>query len=103
MYAAGHAKLHIGGYEQAVVWFGRAIERNRNFPTPHFELAAALVQLFRVDEAHSPVKAGLALNPAFTMARARAAWTAVSDDPTFLAQLRDEVFEGMRKAGVPEQ
>jgi hypothetical protein len=60
------------------------------------------VQLGRVDEAHSPVKAGLALNPAFTIARARAAWTAVSDDPTFLAQLRDEVFEGMRKAGVPE-
>jgi hypothetical protein len=66
-------------------------------------LAAALAQLGRTDEAHSAAEAGLALNPAFTIARARAAWTAISDDPTFLAQLRDEIFEGLRKAGLPEQ
>ena len=65
-------------------------------------MAAALAQLGRLDEARSAVKAGLALIPAFTISRARADWTAVSDDPTFLAQL-EPIFEGLRKAGVPEQ
>ena len=102
MTIAGMAKLHLGSWEQAVAWFRRAIEANRNYPHAYFQLAAALAQLGRLDEAHSAVKAGLALNPAFTISRARAAWTAMSDDPTYLAQL-EPIFEGLRKAGVPEQ
>ncbi len=98
---AGIAKLHLGSWEQAAAWFRRAIEVNRNNPYPYFELAASLAQLGRLDEAHSVVKAGLALNPAFAISRARTAWKAVSDDPTYLAQL-EPLLEGMRKAGVPE-
>jgi tetratricopeptide (TPR) repeat protein len=97
----GVAKLHLGGYEQAIAWFRRAIEANRNYPEAYFNLAAALAQLGRLDEARSAVKAGLALNPTFSISRARAAWTPMSDDPTYLAQL-EPVFEGLRKAGVPE-
>ena len=98
----GLAKLHLGSYEQAVAWFRRAIEANRNVPPAYFWLAAALAQLGRLDEARSALKAGLALNPAFSISRARAAWTAMSDDPTYLAQL-EPIFDGLRKAGVPEQ
>jgi hypothetical protein len=64
-------------------------------------LAAALAQLGRLDEAQSGVKVALALNPAFTISRARAAWAAMSDNPTYLAQL-EPILEGMRKAGLPE-
>jgi tetratricopeptide (TPR) repeat protein len=99
---AGGAKLILGSYEQAAAWFRRAIEANRNYPTPYFLSAAGLAQLDRLDEAHSAVKAGLALNPTFAISRSRAAWTAMSDDPTYLAQL-EPIFEGLRKAGVPEQ
>ena len=99
---AGMAKFELGSYEQAVAWFRRSIEANRNFPHTHFHLAAALAQLGRLDEARSAVKAGLALNPAYAISRDRAVWTAVSDDPTFLAQL-EPVLEGLRKAGLPEQ
>jgi TolB-like protein len=99
---AGTAKLHLGSYEQAVGWFRRAIEANRNFPVIYFRLAAALAQLGRLDKAHSAVKAGLALNPAFAISRARTDWTARSDDPTYLAQL-EPIFDGLRMAGVPEQ
>ncbi len=99
---AGMAKNQLGSWEQAVAWFRRAIEANRTFPLAYFHLVAALAQLDRLDETHSAVKAGLALNPDFTLSRARAAWTAQSDDPTYLAGL-EPVFEGMRKAGVPEQ
>ena len=99
---AGMAKLHLGSYEQAVAWFRRAIEANRNYPHAYFALAAALAQLGRLDEARSAVKAGLALNPTFTISRARAAWTAMSDDPTYLAQL-EPILDGLRKAGLPEE
>jgi TolB-like protein len=102
MSTAGLAKLHLGSYEQAVAWCRRAVEANRNYSPAHFMLAAALAQLGRLDEAHSAVNAGLALNPAISIARARAARTAFTDDPTYLAQLQP-IFEGMRKAGLPEE
>jgi TolB-like protein/class 3 adenylate cyclase len=98
---AGWAKLHLGSYEQAVAWCRRAIEANRNYPPAHFNLAAALAQLGRLDEARSAVRAGLALNPAFTISRRRASWAAQSDDPTYLARL-EPILDGLRKAGMPE-
>ena len=82
--------------------FGGRSRPTAIFRLTYFDLAAALAQLGRSDEAHSAAKAGLALNTAFTIARVRAAWTPVSDHPTFLAQL-EQIFEGMRKAGLPEQ
>ena len=98
----GIAKNQVASWEQAVGWLRRAIEANRNFPTAYFILAAALAQLGRLDEARSAVKAGLALNPAFTISRVRAVWTAMSDDLTYPAP-RELILEGLRKAGVPEQ
>ena len=102
MTTAGVAKLHLGSWEQADAWCRRAIEANRNYPLTYFWLAAALAQLGRLEEAHSAANAGLALNPAFAIARARAAWAAMSDDPRWLAGL-ERNLEGLRKAGVPEQ
>ena len=99
---AGTAKNLFGTYELAIAWFQRAIEANRNFPFTHFSLAAALAQLGRLDEARSAVKAGFVVNPTFTISRARANWSAASDDPTYLSQL-GSALDGMRKAGVPEE
>jgi TolB-like protein/class 3 adenylate cyclase len=98
----GLAKNLLGSWEQAVAWCRRAIETNPNYPRAHFHLALALAQLGRLDEAHSSVKAGIAINPSFTVSRARVDWTALSDDPAYLAQL-EPVFDGLCKAGVPEQ
>jgi tetratricopeptide (TPR) repeat protein len=99
---AGDAKNQLGSWDQAVAWCRRAIEANRNYSLPYFELAIAFAQLGRFDEARSAAKAGLALDPAFTIARTRAAWTAFSDDPTYLGQL-ESMFDGLRKAGLPEE
>ena len=99
---AGLAKLHFGDYERAVTWCRRSIEANRNFPSANFDLAAALVLLGRFDEARAAVKAGLALNPIYTVSRVGAAWTAMSEDPTYLVQI-DRTLEALRRAGVPEQ
>jgi tetratricopeptide (TPR) repeat protein len=90
---AGLAKLHLGGWEQAVAWFQRAVEANRNNPHPQFLLAAVLAQLGRLEEAHSAVRVGLALNPTYTISHTRAAYTAGSDDATFLAQF-EPIIEG---------
>ena len=99
---AGVAKNYLGDWEQAVAWFRRSIEANRNYPNTNFYLGAALAQLGRLAEARSAVKAGLALTPTFTLSRARALWTAWSDDPTYLAQI-EPALEGLRKAGLPEE
>jgi TolB-like protein/class 3 adenylate cyclase len=102
MTVAGIANNQLRSWEQAVGWFRRAIEANRNYSAANFHLAAALAQLGRLDEARSAVKAGLALNPTYSMSRVRAAYTSWSDDPTYLAQL-EPILEGLRKAGVPEE
>jgi tetratricopeptide (TPR) repeat protein len=96
---AGFAKLHLGRDAEAVVRLRRALELNRNFSSGQFYLAAALVNLGRVEEARSATQAGLTLDPSFTICRFRAG--AVSDNPTYLAQ-RERIYEGMRKAGLPE-
>jgi TolB-like protein/class 3 adenylate cyclase len=73
----GLAKNLLGSWEQAVAWCRRALEANPNYPRAYFQLAVALAHLGRLDEAHSSVKAGIAINPSFTVARARVDWTAV--------------------------
>jgi TolB-like protein len=99
---AGVASNHLGSWEQAIAWCRRAIEANRNYPRAYFHLALALAQLGRREEAHSCAEAGIAISPSFAVSRARADWTAWSDNPTYLAQLQ-AVFDGMRKAGLPEE
>jgi len=99
---AGVAKNQLGSYEQAAAWCRRATEANRNHPPAYFWLAAGLAQLGRLGEAQSAVKAGLAVDPNFAVSRARASWTAMSDNPTYLAQL-EPIFDGLRKAGLPEE
>jgi predicted Zn-dependent protease len=84
---------------EAVVWLRRSLNTSPNYPVAHFELAAALAHLGKLDEARTAVKAGLALDPTFTIRRLKSA--TVSDDPTFREQGR-RVIQGMRIAGVPE-
>ena len=102
MNTAGMAKLHLGSWEQAVAWFRRSIEANRNFPAPNFMLAAALAQLGRLDEARSAVKAGLALNPSLHHLPRPRRLDGDKRRPDVSGRA-ERILEGMRKAGVPEQ
>jgi tetratricopeptide (TPR) repeat protein len=92
----GFAKLQVNADTEAIGWFLRSIETNRNFPLTHFGLAATLASLGSQDQARAAVKAGLALDPSFTIRRYREG--AVSHNPTFLAK-RERVYQGMRMAG----
>jgi tetratricopeptide (TPR) repeat protein len=99
-YALGAAKLHLGDYEDAANWLGQSVAANPSFSMTHFFLAAALGQLGRAKEAYVETQVGLALNPTFTLNRFRAG--AESDNPVFLKQ-RHNIYEGLRKAGLPEE
>jgi TolB-like protein/Tfp pilus assembly protein PilF len=93
------SKLYLGAYEEALDFYHRSIELNRNYATGRFYYGAILAELGRVDEAKAEVKAALALNPDFTLRRYRAG--AQSDNPVFLKG-RERIIEDMRRAGVPE-
>jgi TolB-like protein/class 3 adenylate cyclase len=100
MHSVGRAKIQLGADAEAAAWLRRSVETNRNSPLAHFALAAALALSGTLDEARAAAKAGLALDPGFTIRRLRAGTP--SDNPAFLAGL-ERVFEGLRMAGVPEK
>ena len=89
----GFAKLQLGADLEAVSWFLRGVEANRNWPFAHFGLAAALALLGKLGEAQAAAKAGLALDPTFTIRRLN----------SFTRGRAERLADGMRKAGVPEE
>jgi tetratricopeptide (TPR) repeat protein len=99
MLFVGAAKAYLNADGEAVAWLRRSIEANPNFPLTHFYLAAALALVGLLDEARAAAKAGIALDPGFTVRRFRV--NAPADNPTFLAK-RERLYEGMRLAGVAE-
>jgi tetratricopeptide (TPR) repeat protein len=94
------AKLHLGAYEEATTWAGQSVTAYPNFAIARFFFAAALAQLGRIVEARGEAEAGLALNPGFTIRHFRE--QPDCDNPIYLEQ-RHNIYEGLRKAGVPEQ
>ena len=94
------AKTLLGEFAEALSWLRKSIDANRNRPLAFFLLAACLAHLGRLDEARREVKAGLAVDPKFTLGRLRRRGVQ-SDNAVYLAQ-RARVAEGMRLAGVPE-
>ena len=94
----GIAKCMLGRYDEGVVWLRRSIETNRNNPTSHLFLAAALAALGRREEARAAARAALTLNPQYTIAGAR---DILLSAKSYLAEV-ERMLEGLRKAGVPE-
>ena len=99
MFCVGLAKFQLGAVAEAVDWFRRSIEANRNLSIAHFHFAAALAVLGSLEPARNAVQAGLRLDPSFTLRRFLAHKS--SDNPSYLAGLERQC-EGMRLAGVPE-
>jgi TolB-like protein/class 3 adenylate cyclase/Tfp pilus assembly protein PilF len=96
---AGVAKAYLGEYDAAMAWLRSSIDANRNNHWAYFYLAACLAHLGRLDEAREELKAGLAINPEFTIRRFFVARE--SDNPAFIAQ-HTRVVEGLRMAGALE-
>jgi len=95
----GFSKLQVGADNEAVGWFLRAIEVNRNYPLVHFGLAAALALLGKPNDAYAAAKAGQALDPTFTIRRAKS--ISIGNSAAYLEGSR-RILKGLRMAGVPE-
>jgi TolB-like protein/DNA-binding winged helix-turn-helix (wHTH) protein/Tfp pilus assembly protein PilF len=95
----GFAQLGAGRDEDSIRWFSQSIEANPNLPMSHFLFAAASARLGRMEGAQDALRAGLELNPSFTIGRFKS--QTFSDNPVYLAG-RERMYEGLRKAGVPE-
>ena len=96
---SGIAKVFLGRDEEAVFRLQRSIEANRSNLSIHLYLGAALMRLGRSREAEAAIKTALSLDPTFNIRRYRD--EAPSEHPAFLA-MREQIYDAMRKAGVPE-
>jgi tetratricopeptide (TPR) repeat protein len=96
---AGVASLSLCRDEHAAVWLGRAIGANRTLPIAHFFLASALAWQGKMQEAQAAARAGLAMDPGFTISRYQN--NPLSENATYLVQ-RKRIYEGMLAAGLPE-
>jgi TolB-like protein/class 3 adenylate cyclase/Tfp pilus assembly protein PilF len=99
MLTMGVAQLQLDADAEAVVWLRRCLKANPNFPLAHFFLAAVLSFLGELDEARTAAKAGLALDPTFTIRRFKV--ISINGDVKFRVASK-RVVQGMRMAGIPE-
>jgi len=99
MCSVGLAKLHLDANAEAVVWLRRSLKANPNYPFAHFVLAAALSLVGELDEARTVAKAGLALDPTFTIRRLKG--FPLTGDAKFRVATK-RVIRGMRMAGILE-
>jgi class 3 adenylate cyclase/Flp pilus assembly protein TadD len=104
------ADLGLKRYDRAIDWARRSIAINPNyFPDAHVILVAALALADRDVEAREALQQYLAL-PSSASLKTIAAWNAryrskVSEqhpDPRFL-EMNERSYEGLRKAGMPEE
>ena len=100
-FGIGWARFLLGDDDQAVEMLRKSIALNPGYSPAHLFLTAAYAMQDRVEEAREALAAYLRTNPAvntITLLRANAQ----STHPVYLAQ-RERLYEGMRRAGMPEE
>jgi TolB-like protein/Tfp pilus assembly protein PilF len=95
----GISDLYLGRVVRAVNSFRKSVELNPSWSLSYFAFAGALALAGLHTEAAEACAAARRLAPNFSVSKFRA--QAVSDDPVYLAQ-REVLYEGLRRAGVPE-
>jgi tetratricopeptide (TPR) repeat protein len=102
MFLAGATKLTLGCNEEAIAWLQQSVETNRNYSLAHFYLAGALALVGRMSEAQENAKAGLALDPAFTVSSWKKTLPTKPAN-TEIAERFERFYEAFRQAGVPDE
>ena len=102
--AEAQASFGLKRYDQAIEQFRKVIAINPNdIPWVHTLLVAALALTHRDAEAREALQRYLAL-PSSGPLKTIAAWKAHDESQHWLpAQVNERVYEGLRKAGMPEQ
>jgi TolB-like protein/class 3 adenylate cyclase/predicted Zn-dependent protease len=96
----GAAYLHLQDDEKAIEWMEKSKQLNPRAGLTRLFLASALALAGRDADAQTEMHEFLRLNPGFTLSLFKA--RDPSSNALFLAQ-RQRIYEGARKAGLPEQ
>jgi hypothetical protein len=95
------AHLLLGHVEQAIEFSRQARARNPRLYYTHMILAAALGLNGELDPARTALAEGIKIRPKFnSLARLREYCTWGS--PRFLGLREDTVYQGLRRAGMPD-
>jgi tetratricopeptide (TPR) repeat protein len=95
-YQVGCSRLLLRQYDVAIVRFNRAIERAPKFAPAYLFLACAYVELDQLDDANDAIKKALEISPQLTVNEfARILPIRIDED-------NNRIFNGLRKAGLPE-
>ena len=90
------AHFAVEEYEEAADWAQRSLQRGSVDPATYRYLAASYAHLDRADEARRAMQEMLTIDPEFSLATDRVILSTA--DPAFVERL----FDGLRKAGLPE-
>lgn len=97
-----YAHVMLGRRSSAIECLRRAVANNPDFPTPIAWLAALLALSGEAAEARDTLRRYLALPAARTRTVEQWKATAWADNPGYLA-FREQLYEGLRIAGLPEE
>jgi TolB-like protein/class 3 adenylate cyclase/Tfp pilus assembly protein PilF len=98
-----YAYFALKQYDQAIDWARRAIAVGTSNPFPHATLAAALALIGHETEAREALQGYLALpSSAQTIAALKERFANVNSDPRVLDS-SERWYDGLRKAGMPEE
>lgn len=99
-YGLGWAQFLLGNDAQAAEMLRKSIALNPGYAPALLFLTAAYAMRGRIEAAHEAYAAYMRTNPAVTTITLLRA-NALSTHPIYMAQ-RDRLYEGMRRAGMPE-
>jgi adenylate cyclase len=98
----GSAYFALGKDELAIDWLRRSIAAYRNATPTYLYLAAALALHGQAADGHEVLMSYFSLPATRTKTVAALKAQTVSRNPRFLA-MRERLYQGLRKAGMPEQ
>jgi TolB-like protein len=98
--AYGHAML--GDHDRAIEYLRQSVANNPEFPTPIAWLAAMLALVGQETDAREMLKHYLTRSGTKTRTIAQLRSLQWSDNPDYVAY-RERLYEGLRKAGMPEE
>jgi adenylate cyclase len=97
-----HAHLHVHEYKEAVEECRRSISLNNSFWLPYIDLISIYGTMGQPENARHTLDDIRKIRPDITVQRFRGFGYAASSNPQFRREF-DEIVDGLRKGGVPEQ
>ena len=93
---AGLSHNLLRQYDEALTRLNRTVERAPTMTPAHMQLACAYVELGRLDEARDEIMTVLEITPQYSLKEVDRIFPYRTDE------VRDRIFDGLRKDGMPD-